>query len=453
MDAKPSDVTEALRQWSDGRREALVHEVTSASSTAAAPDRRRVRFGGLRVAVLMLACATAVRAQETTGTIRGRITDAQNLPIPDASVSAFGAQGARTSRTDTDGRFFIPFLTPGQYTVHAEMTGFKPAERTNVDVSVGQKSDLTLRMEVGGVSETVAVTVETRALDTSTTTIGAVLDPGGLASLPVGRTFAQLLHLTAGVSSSGTLGNANPSMSGGTGLENQYLIDGANVTNIGYGALGSFSRVFGSLGNATPVDFIKEIQVKTGGYEAEFGQATGGVVNIVTKSGTNALRGSGFAYAQPMGLQAAPRRYQSSNGSVNTVGTSVNDAGVEAGFPVLRNRLFFFGAIAPSWRVTTVNAPAGDAFPLNALGDVDQRRSAMSYVAKSTLHLGSANRVDASFFGDPSHGAVGPQRVSSLLVQDTSSFSSLDFGGHQQTVRYDGVIHRDWLVERRFQGP
>src|SRR5262249_20247618 len=71
----------------------------------------------------------------------------------------------------------------------------------------------------------------------------------------------------------------NPSMSGGSGLENQYVINGVNVTNQGYGALGSYSIVFGSLGNATPFDFIKDVQVKTGGYEAEFGQSTGGVVN------------------------------------------------------------------------------------------------------------------------------------------------------------------------------
>ena len=76
------------------------------------------------------------------------------------------------------------------------------------------------------------------------------------------------------------------------GLENQYVVDGVNITNAGYGALGSYSIVFGSLGNGTPYDFMQEVQVKTGGYEAEFGQSTGGVVNVVTKSGTNDLRGS-----------------------------------------------------------------------------------------------------------------------------------------------------------------
>ena len=95
------------------------------------------------------------------------------------------------------------------------------------------------------------------------------------------------------------VGGANPSISGGSGLENQYVVDGVNITNSGYGALGSYSIVFGSLGNAHAVRLHQEVQVKTGGYEAEFGQATGGVINVVTKSGSNELRGSVFGYARP----------------------------------------------------------------------------------------------------------------------------------------------------------
>ena len=88
-------------------------------------------------------------------------------------------------------------------------------------------------------------------------------------------------------------------MSGSSGLDNLYVVDGVNVTNTGYGAIGSYSTVFGSLGTATPFDFVQEVQVKTGGYEAEFGQSMGGVVNVITKSGSNALRGSMFGYTQP----------------------------------------------------------------------------------------------------------------------------------------------------------
>jgi hypothetical protein len=300
-------------------------------------------------------------------------------------------------------------------------------------------------MEVGGLTETVEVTGSSTAIDTTTATIGANLDTAQLNQIPVGRTFAQAVYLTPGVSNSGTLGQANPSISGGSGLENQYVVDGANVTNTGYGGLGSYSGTFGSLGNATPYDFIKEIQVKTGGYEAEFGQATGGVVNVVTKSGTNQLRGSVFGYSQPDQLQSAYKQFQASNGAVNTVGSSVNDAGVEGGLPIVKNRLFFFGAVDPSWRITTLNAPP--TFPLARLGDVDRKRRTISYAAKVTSQMGDNHRVDVSFFGDPSHGANGPQRTSALLVSNTASFSTLDYGGHQQAVRYSGVMTNSWLID------
>ena len=402
-----------------------------------------------RITVLFAAlvvCAVGIAAaQETTGTISGRIVDAQGLAIPGATVTVTGPQGTKTVVTDSTGRFVAPYLTPGVYSIKAELQGFKSAEKKDIAVRLGQTADIPITMEVGGLTETVEVTGTTAVIDTSTTTVGANLDTAQLNQLPVGRTFAQALYMTPGVSSSGSAGQANPSISGGTGLENQYVVDGANVTNTGYGGLGSYSLVFGSLGNATPYDFIKEIQVKTGGYEAEFGQATGGVVNVVTKSGTNELRGSLFGYSQPDVLQGAFKQYQSSNGSVNTQATTVNDAGIEGGLPILKNRLFFFGAIDPSWRVSTLTAPPD--FPLASLGDVDRKRRTISYAAKVTSQLGDNHRVDASFFGDPSHGANGPQRTSALLVGDTSSFSTLDFGGHQQVLRYSGVLTNSWLVD------
>jgi outer membrane receptor protein involved in Fe transport len=392
--------------------------------------------------------SASVSAQETTGQITGRIVDPQGLGIPGAIVTVSGPQGIKTSVSGVDGRFTIPFLTPGTYSVRAQLQGFRSVEQKDVSVSLGQAADVPLKMQVGGVTETVEVTGAVSVVNTATTTIGAVFNTEQLASIPVGRRVADVMYLAPGVSSSGTLGRMNPSISGGSGLENQYVVDGTNVTNAGYGGLGSYSIIFGSLGNATPYDFIQEIQVKTGGYESEFGQSTGGVVNVITKSGTNQYRGSMFAYGQPRGLQAPYSQFQAANGSVNTFGAKQSDAGAEVGGPVLKNRLFFFGAIDPSWTSTIYNAPPG--FPLASLGDVSRDRRTVSYAAKATVQLGSANRINASFFGDPSHGNTGPQRISSLVAGSTSSFSTLDYGGHQQTVRYDGVISSHFLLEASF---
>ena len=402
----------------------------------------------LTAAWLILGSAGSLFAQETTGGIRGRVVDPQGLAVPGVTVTANGPQGAKATTADGEGRFTIPFLTPGVYSVRAELSGFKAVEQRDVNVRLGQSVDLALKLEVGGVTETVQVTASAPEVDTTSTTTGAILSTNALANIPVGRRVSDTMYLAPGVSSSGTLGRSNPSVSGGTGLENQYVVDGANVTNTGYGGLGSYSIVFGSLGNATPYNFVEEIQIKTGGYEAEFGQATGGVVNVLTKSGTNAFRGSVFGSSQPGKIEAEWTQFQAANGSVNTVATQANDLGVGVGGPIVRDHLFFFGSISPSWQTRTFTAPPD--FPLARLGEVDRKRRTVSYAAKGTFQFGSGQRVDASFFGDPSHGEVGPQRTSALLVRDTSSFSTLDYGGHQQTVRYEGVISSAWLFETAF---
>src|SRR4029453_4620319 len=191
-------------------------------------------------------------------------------------------------------------------------------------------------MQGGAVQESIEVTSPT--VDTTSTTIGATLDSETLSRLPVGRRFSDTLYLTPGVTTGGSVGSANPSVGGSSGLENQYVVDGVNITNGGYGALGSYSIVFGSLGNGTPYDFMQEVQVKTGGYEAEFGQATGGVINVVTKSGSNALKGSAFGYSRPDGLESDYKTVQSVEGTVNTVASRLSDVGVTGGGPVQRNR-------------------------------------------------------------------------------------------------------------------
>jgi hypothetical protein len=401
-------------------------------------------------AALAMAFSSGVSAQETTGTLRGRIVDPQGLALPGVSVTATGPQGVKTTVSEADGRFNMPFLTPGVYAVRAELQGFKAAEQRSVQVSLGQTVDLSLKMELGGVTETVNITGSVPLVDTSTTTTGAVISTDFVNQIPVGRRISDITYLAPGVSTGGSVGQQNPSISGGSGLENAYVIDGVNVTNQGYGALGSYSIVFGSLGNATPYDFIKEVQVKTGGYEAEFGQSTGGVVNVVTKSGSNQFRGSVFGYTRPDGLESDWKEFNTQAGSINTTGTHTADYGAEGGGAIVKNHVFFFGAIDPSFDTRTFIAPPGPAFPLNALGGVDRQRQSLSYSAKASVQLSAAHRFDASFFGDPSEGDMGVQRSAALLKPDNSGYSSLIYGGHNQTVRYNGVLSNNWLVEATF---
>jgi hypothetical protein len=414
-----------------------------------------VRASAALLLTLTLAVSGVAAAQETTGTITGRIADAQGLAVPGATVTITGPQGARTFVTDAEGQYHAPFLTPGVYTVRAELQGFKAVEQRNVTVSLGQTANVPLRMEVGGLTETVEVTASSPVIDTRSTTVGAVISSDMLSRVPIGRRMSDALYISPGVSSSGdvgAMGRSNPSIAGGSGLENQYVVDGVNITNSGYGALGSYSIVFGSLGNGVTFDFIKEIQVKSAGYEAEYGQSTGGVVNVVTKSGTNNVRGTVFGYTQPSGLEGDFTEVLSTSlsreESVNITKTKSNDFGFEVGFPIVRDRLFMFGALDPQWYTTTFIAPA--AAPLRSLGEVDRDRRIFSYSAKGTFQASSQHRFDASFFGDPAKGDMGPQRRSSLRRNDTAGFSELDYGGHNQVVKYDGVLRPDWLLEASF---
>jgi hypothetical protein len=250
------------------------------------------------------------------------------------------------------------------------------------------------------------------------------------------------------------VGNANPSIGGASGLENNYVVDGVNISNQGFGGVGVYSIVFGSLGAGVTTDFIKETQVKTAGFEAEYGQATGGVVNVVTKSGSNNFHGSLFGYFQPAGLEATRDSVSTPNGTVNDVSAENFDFGVTVGAPIVKDKLFFFGAFNPQYQTLTriapdnLNADGSNRFPLRALGDVDRKRRILSYAGKLTWQAGPNHRFDVTAFGDPSHGDVGPQRTIALKAQVPSKFSELDFyGGYNEAIRYDGIIKTNWLIE------
>jgi hypothetical protein len=399
--------------------------------------------------LLIVAGGASVGAQDTTtGSIAGTVVDAQNLPVPGATVDVLSPQGSHSFTTDSSGKFFAPFLVPGQYEVKVTLTGFRSIDRKDIQVRLGQRVDLTLPMAVGDMTESVQVSAETPVIDTSSTTAGATLDSDFLSRVPVGRRFSDSLYIAPGVSSGGQVGQANPSIAGGSGLENSYVVDGVNITNGGYGALGSYSIVFGSLGNGLPFDFIKAQQIKTGGYEAEYGEASGGVVNVITKSGTNRLLGSVFGYSRPDRLESAYTGVQTTNGTVNIAGTREDDAGGEVGGPIVPNKLFFFGAVDPQTNRTQYLAPAG--FPLQSLGPVSQDRRIVPYAAKVTWQMNGLQHVDVSLFGDPAKGDLGPQRYSALLNPDQAAFSSLTYGGHNQTVRYEGAHGKRWLLEGSF---
>ena len=384
-----------------------------------------------------------------TGTLSGTVRDGAGPPVSAATVTVTSAQGLRTFSTDTSGRFLAPHLTPGAYTVTVEASGFSTLEWSDIPLRLGQQLELSLSLTPGPPTPVVQVTTAAPVIDLATTTTGGTLDADRLQRLPVGRTFTDTFYLLPGVSDSSGVGRANPSIAGAAGLDNQYFVDGVNVTHTGFAGIGSYSIVFGSLGLGLTHDVIQETEVKSGGFEAEYGQATGGVVNAVTRGGTNSFRGALYGYFRPYGLSANYKQLDTPNGTVNTTDDANTDFGLSLGGPLVPNKLFFFGAVNPQVQKRKFIAPVD--YPLRSLGAVERQRKVYAYAAKLTWQINPDHRLQASAFGDPSKGDNGPQRFTALRGSDTAQFSRLDtYGGHNQSVRYDGIISPSWLVEAAF---
>jgi hypothetical protein len=244
-----------------------------------------------RVPALILLLSLGLFAQESSvkGGLGGTVLDSSGAVVANAKVTMTGPIGNKTTTTDSEGRFAFDLLTPGSYSVKAEMTGFKTIEAKQIEVFTGKQSGVRLTLEPGGTSEVVEVSASAIGIDQASTGLNTNLNDTFYQSLPVARNVTGLFYASAGVNEGGGTGSANPSIAGGSGLENNYVADGVNITDGAFGGIGVFSRNYGSLGTGINLSFVKEVDVKTGGYEPQYGKSTGGLVQIVTKSGGQRL--------------------------------------------------------------------------------------------------------------------------------------------------------------------
>jgi hypothetical protein len=399
----------------------------------------------LSVTLIAVAAGTASAQQVTTGTIAVRVVDEQGAALPGATVEVSSGQGSRHGATGGDGRFLLAYLTPGAYSVRVTLDGFRPAEQAGVELRLGQRLELVITLAAGSFADALEVQGAAPVVDLSTATAGTALESEALARLPVGRRLGETLGLAVGASNGGGTGVSNPSISGGSGMENQYVVDGVSVGHPRYGTLGTYARGYGALGTGVTVDFIDEVSVNSAGTEAEYGQSTGGLVNVVTRSGSNDWLGNVFVYLRPEWLEGDREEVQLTSGAVNTTASRVEEAGVSLSGPLVRDRVFLFGALDPQRETTTFVAPEG--FPLESLGETERTRETLAYAAKLTVNLATDHRLDVSLFGDPAEGEMGPQSADAMLYRSTSAFSSLEYGGHNQSLRYQGALGPKWLVE------
>ncbi len=269
---------------------------------------RRLRQWLLPV-VLFLAFAAALAAQ-TTGGIVGRVTDEAGGVLPGVSVEARSPalQGSRTAVTDSTGSYHLALLPPGDYTVTFTGQGFATQNKQGVAVSLSK--DSTLNVELGAaLAEEITVTGAVPLVDTTSSALGTNLNASTIQTLPTARNYSAVVQITPGVASDANPDNAGQSsitVYGSTGAENVFYIDGVNTTGVEYGFQGKELNF----------EFIQEVDVKTGGYEAEYGRSTGGIINVITKSGGNEFHGDVFGYFDNDSLQSNAKHVVSTGGTV-----------------------------------------------------------------------------------------------------------------------------------------
>jgi Carboxypeptidase regulatory-like domain len=418
---------------------------------------------GLVTVAVLVALTLPAAAQETAvkGNLGGLAVDSTGAVVPGATVTITGATGSKTDKTDEAGDFMFSLLTPGFYSVKVEKQGFKTAAVKSVQVEIGKTQAIRLILEPGAVSEVVEVSATAAVVDTTSTAVGANLPDSFYQSVPVARNVSSLFYITPGAVSGGGTGASNPSISGASGLENMYIADGVNITDRSFGGLGVFTRRQGSVGSGINLSFIKEVSVKSGGFEPQYGQATGGVVSMVTKSGSNAYHGEIGGYFAPQQFEA--QYNQTDAVTVNKAGLLLNrgnfDLDGELGgyVPGFKDHLFFFASLDPTWNQTFVEGAAGKG--LDALGVMKLQADVYNYAGKLTWKINDKHQIESSIFGDPTRTTTGAQNWNSpaniltgpiLAAPNDTTFSRWNYGSRNWVIRYNGTLSPSWLVNASF---
>jgi len=316
-----------------------------------------------------------LRAQTPTGTLQGIVKDPTGAVVPGAKVTITNVQTgeSRVIMTDESGRYVQMFLLPGNYRITVEKAGFQTLRQENVRLEVGQNRSVDLTLAVGAITEQIQVEAAPPVVDVNTSSIGQVVDSKRILDLPLlGRSVIALANLTPGVNPTG--GGATPGMGGGRNATSEIQIDGA--TNIApENNVGINSRIYDP-----QVDAVQEFSVQVNALQAEYGRFSGGVINVVTRSGTNEVHGTVYEFLRNPVLNA--------NGFINNrqgrkrSGAKIHQFGYTLGGPVFipklmdgRNKSFFFTDYEGIENRATSNATATVPLPEWLAGDFSNLRN------------------------------------------------------------------------------
>lgn len=339
------------------------------------------------VAVVLIFAASA-SAQTSLATLRGKVVDQQGGMLPGATVTVrqTDTNTTRTGVTNEIGEFYVPSLPAGAYEVTVEMQGFSTGKRT-LTLRVGQEVAADFSLAVGGVAETVQVSGTTALVET-TSALGGLIDKKEIDNLPtIDRNFASLAQLTPGVSSTGG-SSMGFGAAGQHQYQNQIFMDGA--TNA--------QQFYGTQAESYAQDWIQEFQVMTNGYSAEFGQATGGVLNVITRSGANTLQGRGYGFYRNSSLDSAPFAGRFTNGEPVFLDApppyhSYRVGGFLGG-PIVKNKAFFFGGVEDYDNTQSAILSISNYWIAQGLQSViPAENTSRVYMAKIDASLNQKNRL------------------------------------------------------------
>jgi hypothetical protein len=309
-------------------------------------------FVAFVVLVLSLWLPATALSQVAGATLSGTVADQSGAVIPQASISAknVATDISRTSTTSSAGFFSVPNLLPGTYEVRASAPGFSTELVTGITLTVGEQQVLDFALRVGQTSQTVVVTTEAPNVELASSSISATVSSTTVRELPLnGRSWTDLAALQPGVSAvsqiqtdfavggdRGNRGFGNQiTVAGDRPEQNNYRLDGVSINDFNNAAPGSV------LGGDLGVDAVQEFSVITSNVSAEYGRTSGGVINAITKSGTNQFHGSAYEFLRNDALDAA-NFFENANG-LKKGSFRQNQFGVSAGAPILKDKMFIFG--------------------------------------------------------------------------------------------------------------
>jgi len=373
------------------------------------------RFTRLGFTALALVAGVVAQAQtSTTGAINGLVRDASGNPLAGATVIATSAQISRTTTTAADGTYRLALMNPGDWTIKATKGGqTAPGQRTTVLVNNSSTLNFKLASEASAV---VTIVAAAAAMDTTTTQVGSVLQMESMSAIPTGRDFNTLVALAPGTVGGGTMGGQ--SISGASAIENNFVIDGLDTTDYRLGFQGGFM----------PTDFIDQVEVQTGGFRPEY-SALGGVVNAITKSGTNQFAGSAWVTTDLAQLTGRPE------GNLYYKQLAANyryDFGFTASGAFIPDKFFYFVGVN---QINTESVPN-----TNLTGDKDspQFNKNTNIYAKFNYYVAQGQQLT---------GTV--QTTKDPIDQDhqyPTSLGNRDFGFHQTNNATNWSLNYDWTI-------